>query len=130
MLPKTLFRKFLLISFLVTDRGLVEILNLHRKKWKNEKIKNIVFFPIQLQREQCLSKCKFSLYLAFSEFRPQEMKKKCRQKFTEKSFSCLYSWELHSSNFILSQNMMKMYKPSVFRDNMSTKSITSSLLSW
>ena len=30
----------------VTDKGLVEIISLHRK-WKNEKTKNIVLFPIR-----------------------------------------------------------------------------------
>ena len=30
--------------FFVTDKGLVEIISLHRK-WKNEKTKNIVLFP-------------------------------------------------------------------------------------
>ena len=30
--------------FFVTDKGLVEIMSLHRK-WKNEKTKNIVLFP-------------------------------------------------------------------------------------
>ena len=74
--------KFLLISFLVTDRGLVEILNLHRK-WKNEKTKNIVLFLNRLQRELCFSKCKISLCLAYLEFRPQKMKKNCKQKFTK-----------------------------------------------
>ena len=74
--------KFLLISFLVTDRGLVEILNLHRK-WKSEKTKNIVLFLNRLQRELCFSKCKSSLCLAYSEFRPQEIRKNCQQKFSK-----------------------------------------------
>ena len=76
---KKMFWKFVLIWFLVTDRGLVEILNLHRK-WKKEKTKNIVLFPNRLQRELCFSKCKISLYLAFLEFQPQKMKKSVSRK--------------------------------------------------
>ena len=129
MLPKKLFWKFVLISFLVTDRRLVEILSLHRK-WKNEKTKNIVLFPNRLQRELCFSKCKISLCLAFLEFRPQKMKKSVSRNSLKTSFSCLFSCESHSSNYILSQNMIKMYAPSVFRDNVSSKSIPASLLSW
>ena len=44
--------KFLRISLLVTDRGMVEILRLHRKG-KNEKMENIVLFQIRLRRELC-----------------------------------------------------------------------------
>ena len=89
---KKLFWKFVLISFLVTDKGLVEILNLHRK-WKNEKTKNIVLFPNRLQRELCFSKCKISLYLAFLEFQPQKMKKKCKQKITKNIiFLLVFMW--------------------------------------
>ena len=65
--------------FFVTDKGLVEIISLHRK-WKNEKTKNIVLFPNRLQRELCFSKCKISLCLAFLEFRPQKMKKSVSRK--------------------------------------------------
>ena len=46
-------RKLLKISenlFLVSDRGMVEILRLHRKG-KNEKMENIVLFQIRLRRE-------------------------------------------------------------------------------
>ena len=78
-------KKFLHFLFLVTDRGLVEILNLHRE-WKNAKTKNIVLFPNWLQRELFFSKCKKFLGLAFLEFRAKKMKKNCKQKFAENGY--------------------------------------------
>ena len=109
---------------MVTDRGLVEILNLHRK-WKNEKTKNIVLLPNRLQRQLCFSKYKISLCLAFLEFRPQKMKKKT-ELLKKISFSC----ETHCSNYILSQNMIKTYAPSVLRDNLSTSFFFINFLSY
>ena len=77
---KKIWCKLLKISFLVTDRGLVEILRLHRK-WKNEKTKNIVLFQNRLRRELCFWKCKISLHLRVLEFQRQEQTKKCKLNF-------------------------------------------------
>ena len=64
----------------VNWQGVVEILNLHRK-WKNEKIENIVLFQIQLQRKLFFWKSKILLHLRVLEFQPQSKKKKCKQKY-------------------------------------------------
>ena len=79
-IDKKNYWKFLRILLLVTDRGMVEILWLHRKG-KNEKMEKIVLFQIRLRRELCFWKCKILLHLRVLEFRPQEKKKKCKQNF-------------------------------------------------
>ena len=58
---KKTYCQLLKISFVVTDRGLVEILRLHRK-WKNKKMKktkNIVLFQNRLRRELFFWNAKF-----------------------------------------------------------------------
>ena len=126
---KKLFLKFILISFLVTDKGLVEILNLHRK-WKNEKTKNIVLFQNRLWRELCFWKCKISLHLKVLEFKRQEKIKKCKQDFIKTLIFLSFLCELHSLNYFWGQNMINMYTPSVFRDNLSIKRIPTLILCW
>ena len=65
----------------------------------------------------------------FLRISTSENEKSVRRKSLKASFSCLFSCESHCSNYILSQNMIKMYAPNFFRDNLSTKSIPASLLS-
>ena len=78
----------------VNWQGVVEILNLHRK-WKNEKMKNIVLFQIRLQRELCFWKCKILLHLRVLEFQPQKKKKKCKQNFIKTLIFLPYLCNLH-----------------------------------
>ena len=81
-MKKESYCKFLKISFLSTDRGVVEILILHRK-WENEKMKNIVLFQIRLLRELCIWKCKILLHLRVLEFQPEVKRKNRKQNFTK-----------------------------------------------
>ena len=67
MLLKNNYWKFLLISFLVTDRRLVEILSLHRK-WKNGRNKNNQTFKIVLGKIDCSWKCKILILLVVLDF--------------------------------------------------------------
>ena len=53
----------------VNWQGVVEILNLHRK-WRNEKMKNIVLSVIDLGRELCSLFFHFFIFYANLEFRP------------------------------------------------------------
>ena len=125
-MKKESYCKFLTISFLSTDRGVVEILNLHRK-WENEKMKNIVLFQIRLLRELCFWKCKILLHLRVLEFRPQVKKKNCKQNFTKTLISLCYFMYFANYRYLCGQFMTKFYTPSVPRDNLPKKSIHSSL---
>ena len=66
----------------------------------------------------------------FLRISTSENEKKCRRKFTKNHhfLACSPINRMVQIAF-LSQNMIKMYAPSILRDNLSTKSIPASLLS-
>ena len=112
---KRIWCKSLKISFLVTDRGLVEILRLHGK-WKNEKTKNIVLFQNQLWRELCFWKCKISLHLRVLEFQQQEQTKKCKQNCSKNLvFLALLVWIALSKLFLRSEYDWNVYTKCLWR---------------
>ena len=70
----------------------------------------------------------------FPAFESQNFNGKNKQKNVSKIslktlIFLLFSCELHSQNHFLGQNMIEMYTPSVFRDNLSFKIILAPLLS-